>query len=150
MRDSASQSMPEPPAGPRTLIRVLCVDDAPDVAQIVCRLIDSEPGMQCIGCLDSADGLVDEIRGGNVDVVLLDATMPGKPPLTALREIAAEFPTVKTVILSGHDDPGFIESAMDAGAWGFVSKDHDPATMLLAIRQVAGGNLWFPKSDRRV
>jgi DNA-binding NarL/FixJ family response regulator len=106
-------------------------------------VIDAEPGMQCVGCLASADKLHDEVRRLSVPpqghaplVILLDATMPGKSPFAAMTEVAAEFPDVRTIIYSGYDDPAFIERALEAGAWDCISKRDDPDAIVKAVKEV--------------
>ena len=141
-----SDSTPDVPS-----TRVLCVDDNQDLTAALRMVIDSEPKMQCVGCLTSADDLIEKVRrlgplpASASLVILLDATMPGKDPFAAMSELAAEFPRIKTVVYSGHDDPDFIDKAVSAGAWGCVSKHEDPRTILEAVREVAAGNFWSPR-----
>lgn len=127
-------------------LRVFVVDDGPDVSEMMRKIIDSEPDMRCVGCLNSADRLVEAAREVAPDVVLLDATMPGKPPLEALGELAEALPAVRTLVFSGHNDSAFVDAAVDAGAWGCVSKTEDPETVLRAVRQVAAGKTWVSGS----
>ena len=124
---------------------MVCVDDSPDVNLMMSRLIDSTAGMACVGCLDSADRLIDEVRNLGATVVLLDATMPGKPPLDEMRKLAAQSPEVKTIVFSGYDDPAFICAALEAGAWGCVSKYDEPDAILQAVQRAAEGMAWVPR-----
>ncbi len=130
--------------------RVLCVDDGPDITAVVRMLVESDPGMAWAGSLASADRLLETVRGLEPppDVLILDATMPGKDPLIALREMTAEFPKVRTIIYSGYSDAGFVARAMNAGAWGCVSKSDEPDAILHAVRDVAAGNVCWPGSGR--
>jgi len=132
------------PVAPPT--RVLCVDDNPDITEVMRMVIDTEPRIQCIGCLSCADQLIETVRGMSPppDVVLLDATMPGKSPLVATSEMAADFPAIRTIVYSGYNDAAFINRAKAAGAWGFVSKTDEPDAILRAILDVAAGNAWWP------
>ncbi len=134
-------------AGPT---RVLCVDDRPDVAAAMRLIIQSDLSMTCVGCLSSADNLLTEVRGRDPrpDVVVLDATMPGRDPMDAMRELAAECPSTRTIIYSGHGDQEFIDRAMEAGAWGCVSKDAEPSALLQAVRDVAEGRGVWPGRAR--
>jgi two-component system response regulator DesR len=130
--------------------RVLCVDDNSEMTLVLRLMIDAEPMMRCVGCLGSADHLLQRVRGLEPppDVMVLDATMPGRDPLEAMRQVAAEFPAIRAIVYSGHGDPGFVERARDAGAWGCVSKREEPDTILRAVREVAAGRAWWPKAAR--
>lgn len=134
--------------------RVLCVDDNPDMTAVMRIMIEAEPTMECVGCLESADGLLDAVRRLSLSpavsplVVVLDATMPGMRPLKVMNALAAEFPAIKTIIYSGHDDPAFIEQAMSAGAWGCVSKREEPETLMRAVRAAASGAACWQQTPR--
>lgn len=125
---------------------MLCIDDNHDMTAALRIMIDAEPMMQCVGCLASANDLVNQIRRINPPprVVLLDATMRGKNPFDALSELAKALPEVRTIIFSGHDDAGFVGKAMNAGAWGCISKREDPHTVMQAVRDVAAGKVCWP------
>jgi len=122
-------------------IRVLCVDDSRDIGALCRRLVDAEPDMECVGVLESADALVETVLANGPSVVLLDLTMPGKDPLMAIREVAAAAPACRVLAFSGYDGPARIDNIIDLGAWGLVSKDSEPATIVEAIRRVARGEI---------
>jgi len=130
---------------------VLCVDDNRDVTAVARLMIESDPTMRCVGCLDSADQLEEEVRRLGADtplIVLLDATMPGKDPLEVMGRLASAFPRTRTILFSGYDDQSFIDRAVDAGAWGCLSKHDEPSALLRAVREVAAGNFWVsPRSS---
>ena len=137
---AASQPMPR--------IRVLCVDDLPDVTAVMRMLIDAEADMECVGRLASANDLVEQVRALKTDVLLLDATIPGEAPFRAMSDLSRACPQTKTIIFSGHDHRAFIDEAMDAGACGVVSKDDSPQAIVQAVRAVAAGNTYFPNAVR--
>jgi len=118
------------------LIRVLFVDDNEDLRNMMCRLIDSAPGMKSAGSIESADALEAEVEKRNPDVVLIDLTMPGRSPLLAIHALSKLGIRVKVVAYSGHDDPETISSALDAGASELVSKSLDPQSVVAAIRRI--------------
>src|SRR5258707_1053730 len=101
-------------------IRVLCVDDSPDITGVLRYVIDAASEMECVGCVASADNLAEDIARVHADVVVLDATMPGKDPIAAMRALAATHPEVKTIVYSGYDQQEFIDRVIDAGAWGCI------------------------------
>jgi len=135
---------PADSSGEPRRIRVLCVDNHPDITAILRMILDAQPDLQCVGCLSSADTLVEEASLLGADVVLLDATMPGKNPFEASRELAAASPRTGTIIFSGWDAADLFERAVKSGARGCVSKHEDTSAILQVVRDVAAGRTSFP------
>jgi len=127
------------------VIRVLCVDDNPDLADVYASVIDAEDDMESVGVLGSADAMCATIREKGASVALVDLTMPGKPPLEAIEEASKEQPECRVIVISGYDDSKTVSDALERGAWGFVSKHGEMETVLKAIRTVAGGEVFLEK-----
>lgn len=126
---------------------VLLVDDSPDILSSLEMILDDESDLSCVGTLRSADELVSQVATQQPQVVVLDLTMPGRPPLEALVELRDRFPKTRVIVCSGYDDPATLDAVTDAGAWGFVNKHSDPDEILAAIRAVASGETVFPHLD---
>jgi len=122
--------------------RILCVDDSADVADMLARLVRSEPDLESVGTLGSAEGLVDEVIRLRAEVVVLDLTMPGPSPLAAIHDLAVRAPSCRVIAFSGYDDPGTKDEVRRAGAWGLVSKHGKPADIIRGIR-LAGAESRF-------
>ncbi len=125
-------------------IRVICVDDMPDVAAVIRLVLDAEPDIECVAVLDSADDLVGESTRLHPDVLIIDATMPGKDPFQAIAEMRDALPDAAAIMYSGHSDTQLVDRAVEAGAWGWVGKHESPEELIRAVRQVAEGRPWFP------
>ncbi len=119
-------------------IRVACVDDNEDLVDVLRRTIDSTPGMTCVACLCSADELESEVGRSNADVVLLDATMPGRNPFDAMRDLTASTPRVKVIVFSGYDDDELVERALDCGAYSCLSKHGESGQIIREIQRAYG------------
>lgn len=124
-------------------IRVIAVDDNPAVTDAVLGKLELEPGFECVGCLDSADDLVELSLALQPDVVLLDLEMPGKNALEALREVCVAVPSVRVVILSSYSEQHLVDKAVEHGAWGYLNKSASPDEIVQAIRKVASGVFFF-------
>jgi len=124
-------------------IKVLCVDDDADVADVLSRAIDAEPDMESVGFLPSTDHLLAAVRDRRPGIILLDLNLPGPDALDSMAEAAREYPRSRSVVLTSRDAPGLAERIMDAGGWGLVHKQHGPAVVFTAIRAVAEGRLHF-------
>jgi DNA-binding NarL/FixJ family response regulator len=117
--------------------RVLCVDDSTDMAELLVVLIRREPDLEAVGILNCADGVVEEVIRSGVDVVVLDLTMPGAPPLQTIRDLAERVPSCRVIAFSGYDDLDTRLAAQRAGAWELVAKNGGPLDIIHAIRRVA-------------
>ena len=120
-------------------IRVMCVDDNDFVAEAIRRKLSLDPSFAWAGWLPEARQLVEKVKETKADVVLLDIDMPGKDSFEALAELASACPSARVIMLSGYVRSDYIDRAVEAGAWGYVSKNENTETILAAIQQVAKG-----------
>jgi DNA-binding NarL/FixJ family response regulator len=82
--------------------------------------------------------------GGEVDLILLDLSMPGVRGFSGLMYLRAQYPSVPIVVVSANDDPAVIRRCMDLGTSGFIPKTLGIEDMRNAIRRVLDGGLWTP------
>src|SRR5262249_7539264 len=83
-------------------------------------------------------------RSGDVDLILLDLTMPGMRGFSGLMYLRAQYPSVPIVVVSANDDPAVIRPCMDFGASGFIPKTLGIESMRRAIARVLEGDVWTP------
>jgi DNA-binding NarL/FixJ family response regulator len=83
-------------------------------------------------------------REGDIDLVLLDLTMPGVRGFSGLLYLRAQFPGVPVVIVSATEEADVIRRCMEFGASGFVPKTLGIEQMRVAIRRVLEGGVWTP------
>jgi DNA-binding NarL/FixJ family response regulator len=94
------------------------------------------------GSFDDVAELLD--RGGDVDLILLDLTMPGVRGFSGLMYLRAQYPSVPVVVVSANDDPAVIRRCMDFGASGFIPKTLGIEAIRTGIAQVLEGGVWTP------
>jgi DNA-binding NarL/FixJ family response regulator len=126
-------------------IRVLVVDDHPVVRKGLCALLDSESyHIEVIG--EASDGAmaITQARALQPDVILMDLLMPIKTGVEALREIRADDPDAKVLILTSAADRAQVLNALKAGANGYILKDSTPDELVQAIETVYAGKLILP------
>jgi two-component system invasion response regulator UvrY len=82
-------------------------------------------------------------RGGDMDVMLLDLSMPEQGGVDALCAIKARFPDLAVLILSGFPEAHYATTLLRQGASGYLSKDADPDEIVRAIRTVALGRRYI-------
>jgi len=122
-------------------IRVLCVDDNALLGDAIRHRLSMEEGLVWHGLLPDADHLLDQVLQAPPDIVLLDVDMPGKDPFEVMKELSARCPKTRVIMYTGHVHADLIERALEAGAWGYVSKNEDVSAILKAIREVAAGEV---------
>jgi len=83
-------------------------------------------------------------RGGEVDLILLDLTMPGVRGFSGLIYLRAQYPSVPIVVVSANDDPAVIRRCVDLGTSGFIPKTLGIEEMRTAIMRVLEGGVWTP------
>jgi DNA-binding NarL/FixJ family response regulator len=94
------------------------------------------------GSFDEVSGLIE--RSGDVDLVLLDLTMPGVRGLSGLLYLRAQYPSVPVVVVSASDDPTVIRRCTEFGASGFIPKTLGVDKIRAAIAQVLSGEVFIP------
>jgi DNA-binding NarL/FixJ family response regulator len=94
------------------------------------------------GGFDALQSLLE--RESDMDLVLLDLTMPGVRGFSGLLFLRAQFPGVPVVIVSANEEPDVIRRCMEFGASGFLPKTLDVEIMRSAIRRVLDGGVWTP------
>ena len=120
-------------------IRLLLADDQALVRGALATLLDLEPDMSVVAEVGRGDEVVAAARESKPDVALLDVEMPGADGIEATRELRAELPDVKVVIVTTFGRPGFLRRALVAGANGFVVKDTPARQLADAVRRVHSG-----------
>lgn len=133
-------------------ISIVLADDHLIVRQGLCALLNAEPDFEVIG--ETGDGIsaVDLVKKLNPGVAVLDLMMPGLNGLDVARQLHKQTPQVKIIILSMHDDEGFILEALSNGVSGYVLKDAGSADLIHAIREVKNGHRYLSPSlsDRAI
>jgi DNA-binding NarL/FixJ family response regulator len=93
----------------------------------------------------SLDELTEQLgRAGEIDLILLDLSMPGVHGVSGLIYLRAQHPEVPVVIVSASDDAGTIRQCLDCGASGFIPKSQPVERIREAIRRIIGGEVWLP------
>ena len=127
----------------QAVIRILIADDHAVVRDGLRMLLEAAPDMAVVG--EAEDGQVALARTGELrpDILLLDLTMPNTGGLEVLRKIRESSPQTQVVVLTMHDDQGYLREALAAGASGYVLKRAAHADLLEAIRIVHRGGTYL-------
>lgn len=104
-------------------VTVMIVDDHPMVAEGIQSILESYDDIRVVGCLPNGRTAIDQLETLNPDVILMDLNMPQMGGLSATEIMLERRPGTRIVILSMHDNPEYISSALNHGAMGYILKD---------------------------
>ncbi len=124
-------------------IRVLIVDDHPMVAEGIQSLLEGYDEIEVVGTLSNGQEAVDQATQLEPDVILMDLNMPGLSGLSATELILERVPDTRILILSMHDSPEYISTALSHGAKGYVLKDVPTEEIKQAIDAVMRGERYL-------
>ncbi len=127
------------------LVRLVIADDHPlfrgALREAVSGLLEKSDIAEA-GSFEDVTKLLE--RGAEIDLILLDLSMPGARGLSGLMYLRAQYPSVPVIVVSASDDPVVIRRCMDFGASGFIPKTVGIETMRSAIARVFEGGVWTP------
>jgi DNA-binding NarL/FixJ family response regulator len=127
-------------------IRVLLADDHVVLREATAELIDHQPDMRVVGQAGTGEDTVALARELHPDVIVMDIAMPRLDGLTATRQILAECPAIKVLVLTAHDDEEHVIPLLEAGATSYLPKTVGLSELLEAIRITGRGESVLPSA----
>lgn len=124
-------------------MRIVIADDHRVVREGITYMLSEEPDIEIVGDAAGGEELLDLLDDQPVDVVLLDVRMPGMSGFDVLERIGSDMPQVRVLMLSMHDQPGYVRRAVELGAAGYLLKSSGREELLRAIRMVADGGVYI-------
>jgi len=119
--------------------RVIIVDDHPMVADGIEAILETYHDLEVVAVLTNGQEAIDKVETLDPDVILLDLNMPGVNGLSATEIILEKRPQTRILILSMHDSPEYISTALNHGAKGYILKDVRTEEIKAAIDTVMKG-----------
>lgn len=127
-------------------IKVLIVDDHQMFTDSLVRVLETEPGIDVVGTVRSAQSAVEWAADKSTDVIVLDQQLPDGPGVSATARLQEVAHGAKILLVTGRNDRATFKAAMEAGCAGFLSKEESAAALVDAIRVVHGGDPVVPRS----
>jgi two-component system response regulator NreC len=127
-------------------IRVFIADDHGILRGGLRSLINAQADMEVVGEAASGPEAESGVKETEPDVVLMDISMPRGGGLAAIAAIKSVRPRTRILVLTVHDEAGYVRAAADAGAIGYVVKSAVDTELLAAIRAVAEGRTFMDVS----
>ena len=129
-------------------IKLLVADDHKLMLSAVRAALSDASDIEIVGEASSGSEVLPLVGRTTPDVVLLDLRMPGMDGLRCLELLHERHPSVKSIVVSGNDDPAAVEASLARGAIAFIHKTIDPGDLAAVIRQAIAGNVFFAVSNQ--
>lgn len=123
--------------------KVILSDDHPFILGGLRELLGAQPDIHVVGEVTSGTAALKLIRDALPDIAILDISMPGLSGLSVIRHLRDEGLPVRPIILTLHEDRGYLRQSLDAGAKAFVLKRSAGEYLLHAIRTVLKGDIYI-------
>lgn len=129
---------------------IVLADDHRIVRQGLHALLTAEADFKVVGEAGDGREALEQVKRLSPDVLVLDLMMPGLNGLEVARQLHKQSSKVGVVVLSMHDDEGFVLEALANGVSAYVLKDSNSSDLIQAVREAAAGRRYLspPLSDR--
>lgn len=125
------------------MIRLVVADDHTIVREGLKQLLGAAGDIDVVGEAQNGHEVMERVRGLDFDLLLLDMSMPGKSGIELIKQVRAEKPRLKILILSMHEEHQYAVRAIRAGASGYLTKESASRQLVDAIRKVAAGGAFI-------
>lgn len=124
-------------------VRIVIVDDHAIVRAGLRQFLAEQVDLQVVG--EAADGraALDLLRTGEIDVMIMDVSMPGQNGVEALAAVKARSPDLPVLILSSYPEQHYATALLKQGASGYLNKECDPSEIVNAVRTLARGRRYI-------
>jgi DNA-binding NarL/FixJ family response regulator len=124
-------------------IRILVADDHAVVRRGLRHIFAMSPDI--VIAAEAVDGteVLEKLQTTQVDVLLMDVSMPETDAVDLVRRIRAEQPELAVLVHSMHAESPVASRMLQAGASGYITKDSEPEQLIAALRKVAGGGRYL-------
>jgi DNA-binding NarL/FixJ family response regulator len=131
--------------------RIVIIDDHPLVRESLKKIIQRESDLTVCGEAEDREQALELVNITKPHLMIVDLTLKNSYGLELVKDLRDQYPEVQILVLSMHDETLHAERVVRAGAHGYISKQEVPAKILIAIRQVLDGQIyWSEKAAVRV
>src|SRR5688572_28126912 len=133
-------------AGSCDMTKVLIADDHALVRAGLRQYLQESGRFATIAEAASGMQVLDMLRGGNFDLLILDINMPDRGGLDILKHVRASYPETRVLVLSAYPERQYAVNVLKAGASGYLSKESAPDELMKAVSQVMAGKRYVSSS----
>ena len=125
------------------MIRLVVADDHTIVREGLKQLLGAAGDLAVVGEAQNGHEVMERVRSLDFDLLLLDMSMPGKSGIELIKQVRAEKPKLRILVLSMHEEHQYAVRAIRAGAAGYLTKESATRQLVDAIRKVASGGAFI-------
>ncbi len=126
---------------------ILLVEDHAGFSKALLNMLAQNPSLQIVAVADSAEAALRYLRESNVDLVLVDYSLPDMSGVNLLEALLKEHPGLRCAMLSGHLSLQHARRALELGARGYMIKDN-PLGILNGIPRILKGEIYISEELR--
>lgn len=128
-------------------ITVLLVDDHAMVRKGLRMTLEAQPDLAVVGEASTVHEAIDIAARVHPQIITLDLSMPGPSGVASVERLRAAAPKARIIVVTMHDDPAYVRSAIAMGAAGYVNKSAADTELISAVRAVARGRTFIDVGD---
>jgi DNA-binding NarL/FixJ family response regulator len=125
------------------MISIVIADDHTIMREGLKHLLGAAGDIEIVGEAQNGFEVIERIRDLRFDILLMDMSMPGKSGIELIKQVRAEKPKLKILVLSMHEEQQYAVRAIRAGASGYLTKESATTQLVEAIRKVAAGGAFI-------
>jgi DNA-binding NarL/FixJ family response regulator len=132
-------------------VRILIVDDHPMMREGLSARIGRQKDMEVCGESDSAGEALKRVKTLMPDLVIVDITLVDSIGINLIKDVAAQYPNVKMLVVSAFEESLYAERSLRAGAHGYINKREVQEKIIDALRTVLAGETYLsPRMTQRM
>jgi DNA-binding NarL/FixJ family response regulator len=128
---------------------IYIIEDHPLMQRMICEFLNRIPDLHVCGSASTAQEALNQLPMAAVDLALIDVSLPDMDGIHLVSELRAQQPTLRCLMLSGHQEQSYVQRALAVGACGYVAKGN-PLELVNAIRHVLKGERYVSESLRAI
>ncbi|NKI74890.1 response regulator transcription factor [Dickeya sp. CFBP 2040] len=125
------------------LIKLMIADDHVIMREGLKQIFSLDENLEVVAEAGTGSQVLAQLREHQIDLLLLDMSMPGICGEELIMRIVAQYPRLPILVLSMYSEPQIALRVLKSGALGYIAKDKDPEALLSAIRRVAQGGRYI-------
>jgi len=126
---------------------IYLIEDHPLMQRMTSEFINRMTDLHVCGTAATAKDALDQLPTLKVDLVIVDVSLPDMNGIHLVSVLHSKQPTLRCLMLSGHQERNYVERALAAGACGYIAKGN-PLELIEAIRRVLKGESYLSKTLR--